>query len=127
MENHGGLFTNIWNGYLVRSDGVIFNKDGSEKKKKINNKGYYFSNFYYGGASHTRSFHRVIAEALIGPCPNGYEVDHINNDRKDNRLENLRYLTKAENNQKSWDSGNRNIDGNLNPNSLYRKVLREIH
>ncbi|CDH51791.1 predicted protein [Lichtheimia corymbifera JMRC:FSU:9682] len=35
--------------------------------------------------------------AFVGPCPPGQEVDHRNKDRLDNRLENLRYATRAEN------------------------------
>jgi hypothetical protein len=43
------------------------------------------------------SIHRAIAEAWHGPCPDGKEVDHLNNVRDDNRPENLRYLTRQEN------------------------------
>lgn len=117
-----------WNGYFVNSEGVIFNKNGSVKKAKTSLKGYLFSNFYFKGKSNTKSFHRVIAEAFLGPCPKGYEVDHINNDRKDNRLINLRYISKSENNKKSYDSGNRDVFGNNNPNSLFRKgLINDIH
>ncbi|WP_066904407.1 HNH endonuclease signature motif containing protein [Mycolicibacterium houstonense] len=41
--------------------------------------------------------HVIVAMAWHGPCPDGMEVDHINEVRNDNRPENLRYLTKAEN------------------------------
>jgi hypothetical protein len=41
--------------------------------------------------------HRLVAAAFLGPCPEGKEVDHKNNIRSDNRLENLQYLTHSEN------------------------------
>lgn len=43
------------------------------------------------------SVHRAVAEAWHGPCPEGLEVDHINDISTDNRPENLQYITRAEN------------------------------
>ena len=44
-----------------------------------------------------RSVHRLVAEAFIGPCPEGLEVNHKNGQKQDNRPENLEYVTTAEN------------------------------
>ena len=41
--------------------------------------------------------HQLVAEAFIGPCPPGHNVDHIDHDRWNNRVSNLRYLPKPEN------------------------------
>ena len=41
--------------------------------------------------------HRVIWETFVGEIPEGYQLDHINTVRDDNRLENLRVVTKKEN------------------------------
>ena len=41
--------------------------------------------------------HRLVAEAFIGPIPEGYEVDHINRCRSDNRVDNLRIVTRSKN------------------------------
>lgn len=41
--------------------------------------------------------HNLIAITFIGFKEEGYDVDHINKNRKDNRLANLRYLTTKEN------------------------------
>jgi hypothetical protein len=47
-----------------------------------------------------RKFHRIhqlVAEVFIGPCPSGYEVDHIDKNPKNNHVSNLRYKTIPDN------------------------------
>ena len=111
-----------WNGYGVMDDGTILNKDGSVKSLKTNSKGYLFTNFYVEGKLLCRLIHTIVAEAHLGEKPKGHEVDHINNLRKDNRVSNLQYLSKSDNNRKSYQSGNRDVRGNKNPNSIFRKL-----
>ena len=43
--------------------------------------------------------HRLVWEEANGPIPSGYLVHHRNEDRSDNRLENLQLMTRAEHNQ----------------------------
>lgn len=40
---------------------------------------------------------RVIWEGVVGEIPEGMEIDHISGNPMDNRLENLRCITKGEN------------------------------
>lgn len=51
--------------------------------------------------------HRLIYEHFNGEIPDGMNIDHINGNRKDNRIENLRladYKTNARNRKKRFDS-----------------------
>jgi len=41
--------------------------------------------------------HRAIWELHNGPIPDGLDIDHINRDRSDNRIENLRLATRSQN------------------------------
>jgi hypothetical protein len=43
--------------------------------------------------------HRVVWEAFMGEIPKGMEVDHINHDKQDNNLDNLRLVTPKQNKQ----------------------------
>lgn len=41
--------------------------------------------------------HWLVAAAFLGPCPDGYEIDHRDTDRSNSALSNLRYLPMPEN------------------------------
>jgi hypothetical protein len=45
------------------------------------------------GEKHVRSVYRLILEAFIGPCPEGMEACHFDDDHSNNRLSNLRWDT----------------------------------
>lgn len=52
---------------------------------------------YGAGRSERRQVHHLVLEAFVGPCPDGLEACHWNDDPADNRLGNLRWDTKAAN------------------------------
>lgn len=41
--------------------------------------------------------HRLVMLTFVGVCPEGYQVNHINGVKHDNRVENLEYVTRQEN------------------------------
>lgn len=57
------------------------------------------------GKRRNTSHHAAVADAFIGPRPAGYEIDHIDGVRTNNRPENLRYLTHADNVRASAAAG----------------------
>ena len=41
--------------------------------------------------------HVLVAEAFLGACPDGYEIDHVDGNKSNARLSNLEYVTHSEN------------------------------
>ena len=89
------VFTN----HAASKDGLIVNLKRKRPFRGIsNNYGYLYFDVYLskGKIKHYRS-HRFICEAIKGPIPEGYEINHINKCKTDNRIENLELLTHTEN------------------------------
>lgn len=56
-----------------------------------------YKNVSLGYKTTKRRVHELIALTFLGPRPDGYDVCHKNGNRSDNKIENLRYDSKAEN------------------------------
>lgn len=82
-----GSYTNTWE---VSNQGG-FRCNGKEKKPYISNGSPYLK---IAG----KNAHRIVAEAFIPNPENKPCIDHINGDKTDNRVENLRWVTYKENN-----------------------------
>lgn len=68
-----------------------------ELKQSINGSGYFSCVLYKNNTPHTYAIHRLLALHFIPNIKNKPQVDHIDRNRKNNCLSNLRWVTKEEN------------------------------
>jgi predicted RNA binding protein YcfA (HicA-like mRNA interferase family) len=80
---------------VKRKTGYCFIK-GRELKQVFNKKGYPEVRFRKKG-SHTRSVHRLVADAFILNCNNKLQVNHIDGNKLNNRIDNLEWVSNSEN------------------------------
>ena len=49
--------------------------------------------------------HRLVMLAFVGVCPDGLEVNHIDGNKLNNRLDNLEYISRSENQKHAYKKG----------------------
>ena len=94
---------NEYPNYMVSNMGRVkslnYNHTGREKilKQRLFNRGYLYVGLWKNGKQKYFSVHRLEYEAFYGEIPKGMQVNHINEIKTDNRLENLNLMTPKEN------------------------------
>ncbi len=89
---------------FIYKEGYLYNKKSGLKYTKTNNNGYVTVSLDYK----VLLAHRVIWELLHGEIPSNMVIDHIDRDRNNNLIENLRIVSCQQN---LYNSEARNIQG----------------
>lgn len=80
-------------GYFVTKDGRLFNKKGKQLKLFDSGKGYLQARIWNGEKCLTKYIHRLVWEAYMGPIPEGYQINHKDENKYNNDLSNLEVCT----------------------------------
>lgn len=80
-------------------------KNGRILKPCINSTKYFVHRLSKYSVGKTFTLHRLVAEAFLGKRPEGYEVNHIDGNKLNNRLDNLEYVTGSQNVKHAYNIG----------------------
>lgn len=113
--------------YLISDDGRVYSlKSQRYLTPELSATGYYKVILYNKGKRKVFRIHRLVAQAFIPNTNNKPEVDHINRNKLNNRVENLRWCTSSEN-KKNRDLTNFTISHRkLRGRPLVEKINDEV-
>ena len=115
----------IYTQYAISRDGyVIHIKKRVPYKGNENDMGYLIQTVYQIGRLKTKTarIHRLVWETYNGEIPIGKEIDHIDSDKKNNKLDNLQLLNHSSNCKKAVKSKH-----DLKARLKNRKCLKSIN
>lgn len=111
--------------YTISTIGVVKNKKNQIIKPFLNNKGYVMVRLWDSGVSTSKLVHRLVAQAFIPNPDNLPEVNHKDENKVNNDVNNLEWVTREENVRHSIKTGtaHQNIHGSLK-NKRCKKVAQ---
>jgi len=92
--------------YSITEDGRVWsiprkgkrrNKCGDKWLKPRKHKGYMWVSITKQGKCYRRSVHQLLLETYVGPKPPDQECRHLDGNKANNRLDNLKWGTRKEN------------------------------
>lgn len=95
VEGYEGL-------YEVSASGLVrslprYTTSGRILRPRANRHGYQAVQLSREGVVTNQMVHRLVAEAFLGPCPDGHECAHHDGDRSNNQASNLKWKTRSDN------------------------------
>ena len=114
VDPEGPIDAEIWKDvkgfpyYEISNYGRVKSKKQSLPKilrSGISRSGYSSVTLFKQGRRFYFSVHRLVLEDFVGLCPLGYESNHKNGIKTDNRLENLEWVTHSENQAHAYKKG----------------------
>lgn len=111
--------------YRVNNLGQIQNKKTGLYLKYSTNSGGYSVVYLYGECHKRKGFkvHRIVCTAFKGNPENLPQVNHINMNKKDNRIDNLEWCTQSYNIKHSFVNGGREHNKKMLLMATHKEVL----
>jgi hypothetical protein len=106
--------------YVVTSTGLVINKHNKVLKGDVTRDGYRRVNLYDSNQSTRWSVHRLVAFSFIPNPENKPHINHIDGDKLNNNVENLEWVTPAENELHSY-----RVLGKKPPKTAFKKGCKQ--
>lgn len=120
IEGYGGR-------YSITKDGRVYSHLSRKFLKPAFNKpGYLFVILYYNGQKKNHQIHQLVAEYFLTKPSENCVVDHIDRDRTNNHVSNLRWVVRGKNihNSKLYDNS-KNIREHYGAYEVYMMIKGE--
>lgn len=128
LKNYSGVYqineegqVKSVNRTVVYNDGRIRQFPGKLLQPNQGTNGYLYVNLSVSGTHKTQYIHRLMAETFLGEPDGNKEVDHINENKLDNRLSNLRWIDRHTNASRSTKG--RHKDNSMGKNPKAKRII----
>jgi len=114
------------NVYTLKKSNGLKSKDGKLSNRLVA-QGYHQVSLYYGAKLPKQLLvHRLVWEAFNGTIPKDMQIDHIDNNKTNNKLSNLQLLSVQDNMKKMWDRRGRSEKKEIVKDWLARGYSRKF-
>lgn len=115
---------------FIPNDSIFGELKGTWKKQQLKNQttnryGYKTSKLCKEGHCRRLTIHRLVAKAFLPNPENRRQVNHIDGDKTNNRLDNLEWASHSENIRHAYATGLMNTDHLVGENSVNAKLTWE--
>lgn len=82
---------------VARTDAKGHKRKGKILKQYPDGYGYMQVTLYNYGKGRSAKVHQIVMKTFVGQCPKGYQVNHIDENKANNRINNLEFVTPKQN------------------------------